>query len=110
MEARQDSLAAALCTKPSGGELRNVDEPQRLGRIDDSDAGMTDERQQVFAITGDDQVGLCGHGGGDDLIVIDITGHDPRHGGGRDQFNDLDVIGEYRGGRFIDEREALGGR
>jgi len=49
------------------------------------------------------------HGGGDDLIVIDIAGHDPRHGGGRDEFNDLDVISEHRGCRLLDECEALGG-
>jgi hypothetical protein len=70
---------------------------------------MTAERQQVFTIPGDDQIGLRGDCGGDDLIVIDIAGHDPRYGRGRDQLDDLDVIGEYRGGRLIDEREALGG-
>ena len=48
-------------------------------------------------ITRDDQVGLCGHGGGDDLIAIDIAGHDPRHGRWCDELDDLDVIGEYRG-------------
>jgi hypothetical protein len=36
----------------------------------------------MLAIPGDDQVGLRGDCGGDDLIVIDITGHDPRHGRG----------------------------
>jgi hypothetical protein len=105
----QDRRSAALCTKPGGGELLNADEPQRLRRIDDGDAGMTTERQQMLAITGDDQVGLRGHGGGDDLIVVNIAGHDPRPGGGCDQFYNLDVIGEYRGCRLTDEREALGG-
>jgi hypothetical protein len=70
---------------------------------------MTAERQQMLTIPGDDQIGLRIDCGGDDLIVIDITGHDPRHGRGRDQLDDLDVIGEHRGGCLIDEREALGG-
>jgi hypothetical protein len=96
----QDSLPAALCTKPGGGELLDADEPQRLRHVDDGDTG---ERQQVLAIPGDDQIGLCGHRGGNELIVIDIARHDPRHAGRRDQFNDLDVVGEHRGCGLIDE-------
>ena len=61
-----------------------VDEPQRLGHIDDGDAGMRAERQQMLTIPGDEQIGLRGDGGRDDLIVIDIAGHDPRHGRGGD--------------------------
>jgi hypothetical protein len=51
VECVQDSLAAALCTKLGGGELLNADEPQRLGGIDDGDAGMTAERQQMLAVS-----------------------------------------------------------
>ncbi len=105
----QDSLAAALVTQIAL-RLERLDPAQCLHGIDDGDAGMTAERQQVLAIPGDDWVGLRRDCGGDDLIVIDITGHDPRHGGRRDQFNDLDVIGERHGGCLLDEREARYGR
>jgi hypothetical protein len=38
---------------------------KRLSGIDDGDAGMTAERQQMFAIAGDDRVGLRDHRGND---------------------------------------------
>ena len=104
----QDSLAAALVTQIAL-RLDRLDPAQCLRGIDDGDAGMSAERQQMLTIPGDDQIGLRSEGGGDDLLVIDIAGHDPRHVSGRDQLDDLDVIGEYRGGCLIDEREALGG-
>jgi hypothetical protein len=50
---------------------------------------MTTQPQQMLAITGDDQIGLRCDCGGDDLIVIDIAGHDPRLVSGRDQLDDL---------------------
>jgi hypothetical protein len=42
------------------------------------------------------------HCGGDDLIVIDIAGHDPRYGGECDQFGDLDVVGKQVAAWFRD--------
>lgn len=62
-------------TKPTRkrNQSLTVDAPQSFGRRDDADAFMTAERQQMLVISRDDEVGLCGHGGGDDLIVIGIV-------------------------------------
>jgi hypothetical protein len=49
----QDSLAAALVTQIAL-RLERLDPAQCLHGIDDGDAGMTAERQQVLAIPGDD--------------------------------------------------------
>ena len=94
----------------AAGPSLTADESQRPSGIDNGDARVTTQRQQVLAIPRDDQVSLGGHRGGDDLIVIDIAGHDAWHGHGSDEFDDLDVISEYCGRCRIDEREALGGR
>jgi hypothetical protein len=49
LNATQDSLAAALVTQIAL-RLERLDPAQCLSGIDDGDAGMTAERQQVFAI------------------------------------------------------------
>ncbi len=36
------------------------------------------------------------------MIIVDIARHNPRHGGGCDQLDDFDVIGDYRGGGLVD--------
>jgi len=71
------------------------DAPDRLGRIDDVDALMTAQRQQMLAIPRDDQIDACRDSGGDDLIVIDITDHHTRHTGRPHQLNGLDVVAPY---------------
>jgi len=78
-----------------------VDPAQGLRGIDDSDAGMAAEWYDVLAIALDDQVGPRRHRGGDELIVVDIARHDARYGGGRDQLDDLDVIGDHVDGARV---------
>lgn len=49
------------------------DASERLGSFDDVDVLMTAQGQQMLAIPRDDQIGVHGDSGGNDLIVIDIA-------------------------------------
>lgn len=73
--------------------LAAADELQRGSGLDNADALIAAERQQVFAIPGDDEIGLGGQGASKHVIVVGIIGDDARHIEGFGQFDRLDVIG-----------------
>lgn len=64
---------------------------------DDSSALMAAQRQQVFVISRDGQLGVRCDSSGDLLAVISIGGHHARHGGGLDDLNGLDIISRHLG-------------
>jgi hypothetical protein len=63
--------------------LLNADEPQCLRRMDDGDAGMTAQRQQMLAITGNDQVGM---------LLVHMAGARARRTKGWDRSEKIAVI------------------
>ena len=85
------------------------DTSDRLSRLDDVDALMAAQGQQMFAISRDDQNGARCDSSGNDLIVIDIADHHTRHGDGFDQFDGVDLIGQHRTGGHVDQGQPLGG-
>lgn len=68
------------------------DAPESLSSLDDLDALMAAQGQQVFAVAGDDEIGVRGDRGGDDPIVIGILSC-PRVRKPSANFRDADFFG-----------------
>src|SRR5882757_1779596 len=99
------SRPGGRCVTRAGIELL-----QSLAGLDDGDALMAAQGQQVLAVARDDQVGTGGDGGGEHLVVVGVGGHHARHLEGLDQFDRCDVVGEHVARRLADEGQPLGRR
>ena len=66
---------------------------------------MAAEREQV-AVSRDEEVGLGGDGGRDNVIVVAICGDHGRSGEGSHQLDGIDVIGKHLVSGATDQREA----
>lgn len=62
--------------------LRRCESSERFRSIDDVDALIAAERQQVFAIPGDDEVGFGRERASKHVIIVGIVEHHAWHGVG----------------------------
>ncbi|MBK8962189.1 MAG: hypothetical protein IPM75_03730 [Candidatus Competibacteraceae bacterium] len=77
-----------------------------MGGVDDVNALIATDGQEIV-IAGDDEIGLGGQSGGDDLIVIGVT-HHARYQGWLHHLNDLPIKSQYRIGVCTNQREPPG--
>lgn len=89
--------------------LAAVDDLQSLSGIDDADALIAAQRQQMLAITGDDEIGLGGERTGKYMVIVGIVRHDTRHVEGFSQIDRLDVIGHDTLSGATDEGQLFAG-